>query len=205
MTPRPPSSAGPTFGFDHFDGALSPYKDDATRRKLMEILDRRVVMVIFGDNANLSASVAKTIGALLAPEVAGAARGRRAPGRARGVPGGPEGGVRPALRRQGRPVLLRLGRDQGPPLRLGRPAGELDDGPHGLLRQRVPRPGDLRLRPLRAPLRRDPQPGLQGQALPDAGRGDGLRPGALGRLGLPGDGPEHHAPRSWTIPPGASC
>ena len=62
---------GLTFGFEHFDGALSPYKDDATRRKLMEILDRRVVMVIFGDNANLSASVAKTIGALLAPEAAG--------------------------------------------------------------------------------------------------------------------------------------
>lgn len=62
---------GVKFGFEHFDGPLSPYKDDATRRKLMEILDRRVVMVIFGDNANLSASVAKTIGALLAPEVAG--------------------------------------------------------------------------------------------------------------------------------------
>ncbi len=62
---------GLKFGFDHFDGALSPYKDDATRRKLMEILDRRVVMVIFGDNANLSASVAKTIGALLAPEAVG--------------------------------------------------------------------------------------------------------------------------------------
>jgi len=62
---------GIKFGFDHFDGALSPHKDDATRRKLMVILDRRVVMVIFGDNANLSASVAKTIGALLAPEAAG--------------------------------------------------------------------------------------------------------------------------------------
>ena len=62
---------GARFGFDHFDGALSPHKDVATRRKLMELLDRRVVMVIFGDNANLSASVAKTIGALLAPEAAG--------------------------------------------------------------------------------------------------------------------------------------
>ena len=78
-TPRPPSSAGPSYGFDHFDGALAPYSDDATRQKLMAILDRRVVMVVFGDNANLSASVAKTIGALLAPEVAGPARGRRAP------------------------------------------------------------------------------------------------------------------------------
>jgi hypothetical protein len=179
---------GGTYGFDHFDGALAPHKDDATRRKLMEILDRRVVMVIFGDNANLSASVAKTIGALLAPEAAGLPRSPRS-GPARGVPGRPEGGVRPALRRQGRALLLRLGRDQGPPLRLARPAGELDDGPHGLPRQRVPRPGDLRLRTLRAPRRRDPQPGLQGQALPDAVGGDALRTRALGRLGLPGDGP----------------
>lgn len=61
---------GADFGWEHFDGALTPYKDDATRRKLLEILDRRVVMVVFGDNANLSASVAKTIGALLSPAVA---------------------------------------------------------------------------------------------------------------------------------------
>ena len=38
-----------------------------TRQKLLAILDQRVVMVVFGDNANLSASVAKTIGALLLP------------------------------------------------------------------------------------------------------------------------------------------
>ena len=35
----------------------------------MAILDQRVVMVVFGDNANLSASVAKTIGALLVSEL----------------------------------------------------------------------------------------------------------------------------------------
>lgn len=61
---------GAKFGFEHFDGELSAHKEEATRKKLMAILDRRVVMVIFGDNANLSASVAKTIGALLTPEIA---------------------------------------------------------------------------------------------------------------------------------------
>lgn len=58
------------FGLTHFDGPLAPFGDEPTKRKVMEILDRRVVMVVFGDNANLSASAAKTIGALLAPEVA---------------------------------------------------------------------------------------------------------------------------------------
>ncbi len=61
------------FGLEHFDGDLAPFADDATRRKVMEILDRRVVLVVFGDNANLTASAAKTIGALLLPEVAGRA------------------------------------------------------------------------------------------------------------------------------------
>jgi hypothetical protein len=35
----------------------------------MALMDRRVVQIVFGDNANLSASVAKAIGALLRPEV----------------------------------------------------------------------------------------------------------------------------------------
>ncbi len=58
------------YGYEHFEGPLAPFQDDPTRQKLMAILDRRVVLVIFGDNANLSASVAKTIGALLSPEIA---------------------------------------------------------------------------------------------------------------------------------------
>jgi hypothetical protein len=60
---------GGTYGSSHFDGALTPYRDDATRQKIMAILDQRVVQVVFGDNANLSASVAKTIGTLLGPEI----------------------------------------------------------------------------------------------------------------------------------------
>ena len=60
---------GAKYGSDHFDGPLAPYSDPATRQKIMAILDQRVVMVVFGDNANLSASVAKTIGALLVPEL----------------------------------------------------------------------------------------------------------------------------------------
>jgi hypothetical protein len=61
-------SAG--YGAAFFDGPLAPFRDEPTKRKVMEILDRRVLMIVFGDNANLSASAAKTIGALLVPEVA---------------------------------------------------------------------------------------------------------------------------------------
>ncbi|HEY2158447.1 MAG TPA: hypothetical protein VGH33_22645, partial [Isosphaeraceae bacterium] len=58
------------YGWDHFDGPLAPFRDEPTRRKIMAILDQRVVLVVFGDNANLSTSVAKTIGALLTPGIA---------------------------------------------------------------------------------------------------------------------------------------
>jgi hypothetical protein len=57
------------YGWDFFDGALAPYGDKATKQKILAILDQRVVMVVFGDNANLSASVAKTIGGLLSPRI----------------------------------------------------------------------------------------------------------------------------------------
>jgi hypothetical protein len=59
---------GTNYGWNFFDGPLAPYNDDATKQKIMAILDQRVVMVVFGDNANLSISVAKTIGTLLQPE-----------------------------------------------------------------------------------------------------------------------------------------
>lgn len=58
-----------SYGATYFDGALAPYADEATKTKIMEILDQRAVTVVFGDNANLSSSVARTIGALLAPPV----------------------------------------------------------------------------------------------------------------------------------------
>jgi hypothetical protein len=57
------------YGSEHFDGALAPYSDEPTKLKIMNILDQRVVMVVFIDNANLSASAAKTIGALLTPGI----------------------------------------------------------------------------------------------------------------------------------------
>lgn len=60
---------GTDYGSEHFDGPLAPHGDAPTKRKVMEILDRRVVMLVFGDNANLSASVARTIGALLHPRI----------------------------------------------------------------------------------------------------------------------------------------
>jgi hypothetical protein len=60
---------GGRYGYDHFDGALAPFRDESTRQHILALLDRRVVLVVFGDNANLSASAAKTIGALLHPSV----------------------------------------------------------------------------------------------------------------------------------------
>lgn len=60
---------GDRYGWNHFDGPLAPFKDDATKKKVMDILDQRVVSATFGDNANLTASVGRTIGALLTPTV----------------------------------------------------------------------------------------------------------------------------------------
>jgi hypothetical protein len=60
---------GPQYGVAHFNGPLAPFADPATRDRVMALLDQRVVLAVFGDNANLSLSAAKTIGALLLPEV----------------------------------------------------------------------------------------------------------------------------------------
>jgi hypothetical protein len=57
------------YGDNHFKGPLAPFNDPATRQKALAILDARVVMIVFGDNSNLSASAAKAIGALLEPGV----------------------------------------------------------------------------------------------------------------------------------------
>src|SRR5262249_20583427 len=75
---------GKRYGYDPFDGALAPFRDETTRQRILTLLDRRVVLVVFGDNANLSASAAKTIGAPLHPSVKdgrGGAALRRALGR----------------------------------------------------------------------------------------------------------------------------
>jgi hypothetical protein len=52
------------YGWDYFDGVLSPFGDNPTKQRILAILDERVVLVVFIDNANLSASCAKSIGAL---------------------------------------------------------------------------------------------------------------------------------------------
>jgi len=57
------------FGWGHFDGDLTPYRDNDSKQKIMDLLDQRVVMLVFVDNANLSSSVARSIGALLRPEI----------------------------------------------------------------------------------------------------------------------------------------
>jgi len=60
---------GDRYGSNYFDGPLAPYADKVTRQKVLELLDRRVVLAVFGDNANLTTSVAKTIGSLLHPDI----------------------------------------------------------------------------------------------------------------------------------------
>jgi len=57
------------YGAEFFDGPLSPFADKTVKAQIMALLDRRVVQIVFGDNANLSASVAKAMGALLRPEM----------------------------------------------------------------------------------------------------------------------------------------
>jgi hypothetical protein len=57
------------YGSRFFNGELVPFADDETREKIMALLDARVVQIIFGDNANLTASVAKAAGALLHPAI----------------------------------------------------------------------------------------------------------------------------------------
>lgn len=52
------------YGDKFFTGELAPFAESNTCAKIMAVLDTRVVQIIFGDNANLTASAAKTIGAL---------------------------------------------------------------------------------------------------------------------------------------------
>lgn len=52
------------YGDKFFTGELSPFAESTTCAKIMAVLDTRVVQIIFGDNANLTASVAKANGAL---------------------------------------------------------------------------------------------------------------------------------------------
>jgi len=57
------------YGAAFFDGGLAPYAHDSLKSRIMGLLDQRVVTIIFGDNANLTASLAKSVGALLRPEI----------------------------------------------------------------------------------------------------------------------------------------
>ena len=57
------------YGYNYFTGPLAPFSDDHTKAKIMNVLDARAVLVVFGDNANLTASLAKAEGALLRPGV----------------------------------------------------------------------------------------------------------------------------------------
>ncbi len=53
------------YGDKFFTGHLAPFDQSDAKAKIMAILDARVVQIVFGDNANLTASAAKALGALL--------------------------------------------------------------------------------------------------------------------------------------------
>ena len=60
---------GQGYGASHFDGPLKPYAEEPWRSKILGLLDQRVVTIIFGDNANLTAALARSVGALLHPAI----------------------------------------------------------------------------------------------------------------------------------------
>ncbi len=57
------------YGDKFFTGELAPFAQRDTTAKIMAILDSRVAQIVFGDNANLTASAAKAVGALLHPSL----------------------------------------------------------------------------------------------------------------------------------------
>jgi hypothetical protein len=57
------------YGAACFDGPLAPYADEPMRSRIMGFLDQRVLTIIFGDNVNLTSSLAKSVGALFRPEI----------------------------------------------------------------------------------------------------------------------------------------
>jgi hypothetical protein len=57
------------YGEKFFTGGLEPFAAAELRTRIMAVLDRRTVQIIFGDNANLTASAAKASGALMHSEV----------------------------------------------------------------------------------------------------------------------------------------
>ncbi|MBN2108126.1 MAG: hypothetical protein JW832_11945, partial [Deltaproteobacteria bacterium] len=57
------------YGYAYFTGPLEPFADEKTKAAVMGILDARAMTVVFGDNVNLTAALAKSIGALLSPGI----------------------------------------------------------------------------------------------------------------------------------------
>ena len=57
------------YGSEYFEDELETYEKQGHVNAIMKLLDTRVVNIIFGDNVNLTASVAKGIGALLHPSI----------------------------------------------------------------------------------------------------------------------------------------
>jgi hypothetical protein len=57
------------YGSEFFNGPLAPYSDETTKTEIMQLLDQRNVILVYGDNVNLSMSVGSAIGTLMAPTI----------------------------------------------------------------------------------------------------------------------------------------
>jgi hypothetical protein len=60
---------GNGYGATDFVDALAPYAEEPLKSRIMGLLDQRVVTIIFGDNANLTGALARSVGALLHPAI----------------------------------------------------------------------------------------------------------------------------------------
>ena len=196
-----PSTAGTT------STARSPRSaTTATKQKIMAILDQRVVMIVFGDNANLSASAAKTIGALLHPAIKDRPEVVAAPRASSSSSSTTSARATPSCTTP-KAGLFYFGWDATRDRLFGWDdlQGNWVTGHVDYLVNEFRGPATFVVARFGLPARRDQEPRLQDEAVPDAGRPGRLRPGPLGGLGVPGAGPRAVADRARRGRAGGRC
>ena len=171
-----------------FNGPLAPWTDKVENDKIMAILDRRVITVVFGDNANLSISVARHRGAAV-PQGSTPTRRSRA--------------LRDTLERflddqqegyahlyDARAGMFSFGWDASRDQFLGwrDEHGSWRKGYMDYLGNEFRGPTNFVVLRFGLPTDASEESRLQDQAVPARRGGRHLRRGPLGRLGLPGPG-----------------
>ena len=177
-----------TYGWDHFDGALAPFSDTAMKQKIMDVLDQRVVMIVFIDNANLSSSAAKTIGALMhSPIKHDPAAVALCTGLEQFLDAQREGYAKLYDPKAGQ---FYFGRDATKDRHFGwiDLEGKWVTGHVDYLVNEFRGPATFVVTRFGLPIGRDQEPGLQDEAVSAARRSGRLRAGPLGRVGVPGTG-----------------